>query len=135
MDEIVLVKESLSDTEINQGRELLNKLEAKGFRVEAAYWVFQYERNNWGFHIVTPEVSRLGWPKADMLVQKAVDPFPAKFQLSLFVDGLEDRFYKHMLELRRDTAFTNIELDRLPVGGDLVDLYVYRLPAPNRRTK
>jgi hypothetical protein len=133
MDEIVLVKECLSDSKLKTGKDLLEKLDASGISIEAAYWVYSYETNDWRLHIVTPEIDRRGWEKGFASLQKVTRKFPVSFRLDVSVHGLKHRFYQHMLNLRRDRAFSNVELDRLPVGGDLVDLYIYRLPAPRKK--
>jgi hypothetical protein len=133
MDEIVLVKECLSDSKLKTGKDLLEKLDASGISIEAAYWVYSYETNDWRLHIVTPEIDRRGWEKGFASLQKVTRKFPVSFRFDVSVHGLKNRFYQHMLELRRDRAFSNVELDRLPVGGDLVDLYIYRLPAPRKK--
>jgi hypothetical protein len=43
MDEDVLVKECLSESKLKNGKDLLDKLEASGIGIEAAYWVYMYE--------------------------------------------------------------------------------------------
>jgi hypothetical protein len=133
MDEIVLVKECLSDSKLKDGKELLDKLDASDIPVEAAYWVYSYETNDWRLHIVTPEIDRLGPLKGYGSLQTITRRFPVDFRLNVSARGITDRFYKDMLDLRRDKAFSNVELDRLPVGNELVDLYIYRLPAPVRK--
>ena len=133
MDEDVLVKECLSESKLKNGKDLLDKLEASGIGIEAAYCVYMYETNYWRLHIVTPEVDRLGWSKAYTSLQKITRKFPVSFRLDVFIRGLKDRFYEHMLELRRDRAFSNVELDRVPLANELVDLYIYRLPAPRKK--
>ena len=133
MDEIVLLKECLSDTQLREGRELLSKLDALKFPVKAAYWVFLWERNWWELHIVTPEEGRSHY-KAFLTVNNAAEDYSDKVRLNFTVRGLNDRFYKHMMEdLRRDGPLSNNEQERLPVGNELVDLYIYRLPAPPKK--
>ena len=133
MDEIVLVKECLSDSKLNTGKDLLEKLDASGISIEAAYWVYSYDTNDWRLHIITPEIDRRGWEKGFASLQKITRTFPVSFRLDVLVRGLKHRFYRHMLDLRRDRSYLDVELDRLPVGGDLVDLYIYRLPAPHKK--
>jgi hypothetical protein len=102
MDEIVLLKECLSDRQVTEGRDLLDKLDASNFPVKAAYWVFLWERNWWELHIVTPEEGRSHY-KAFLAIDRAAENCSDKVKLNFTVRGLKDFFYKHMLEdIRRD---------------------------------
>lgn len=131
MVDVLLLKETLSETQLRQGRELLNKLDESNFPVEAAYWVFLWETNNWRLHIVSPVEDR-SHHKAFVAISNAAEEYSNKVKFNFTVRGLNDSFYKHMLNLRRDNAYSNVELERLPVGNELVDLYIYRLPAPQK---
>jgi hypothetical protein len=133
MDEIVLLKVSLSDRQVEEGRDLLRKLDASKFPVKAAYWVFLWERNWWQLHIVTPEEGRSHY-KAFLAIDHAAENCSDKVRLNFTVRGLKDRFYKHVMEdVRRDGPLSNKERERIPVGNELVDLYIYRLPAPRKQ--
>jgi hypothetical protein len=133
MDEIVLLKECLLDKQVEEGRDLLGKLDAAKFPVKAAYWVFLWERNWWNLHIVTPEESRDHY-KAFLAVDKAAKNLSDKVRLNFSVRGLKDCFYRHMMEdVRRDGPLSNSERERIQVGNELVDLYIYHLPAPQKQ--
>ena len=136
MDEIVLLKECLSETKLKQGRKLLSKLDVKGYPVEAAYWIFMYERNDWRLHIVSPEVDRKGEIKAYSSLHKIADTLPFSYELGVFLDRTDNRFFNEMMEgLRRDGPILDSMYERMGIGDDLIDVYIYRLPAPRKKGK
>ena len=132
MDEGVLLKECLSETQLIEGRDLLGKLDEARFPVVAAYWVLLWERNSWELHIVSPEEDR-GHHKAFLTVADAAQGFSDKITLNFSVRGQRDWFYKHVLQdLKRDGPLSNLEREKIQIGNEIVDLYIYRLPAPNK---
>jgi hypothetical protein len=138
MDEIILLKECLSDTKLKQGRKLLSTLDDKGYQIEAAYWIFMYERNNWRLHIVSAEVDRIGKIKAYRSLNKIAGKFkfPISFQLEVSLDRTDNRFFRDMMEdLRRDGPVSDSMREKLGIGDDLVDVYIYRLPALAQKGK
>jgi hypothetical protein len=133
MAEEILVKECLSDTQIREGNELVGKLDAIGFQVDAAYWVFMWETNRWRLHIVTPEEER-SFHSAFATVSRVSQGYSINSKHLVKMKGPKDRFYQAMLsDIRRDGKLSDVEFDRLPVGNELVDLYIYRLPAPPKK--
>lgn len=136
MAEEVLVKEALSVEEIRAGEELLRRLDDAGAQVIAAYWIFNPEVGEWNLEFVSPQVVTKGpiefYRKLNELLHKEPS-LGSLFGLNLInVLGPNYSFYKVLSSaIWRKKSLSGVRLNRHVVGGHLVDLYIYRLPAKN----
>lgn len=134
MAEEVLVKEVLTAEEIQAGEELLRRLDEADAQVIAAYWIFNPEVGEWHLELVSPQVRSKGpiefYRKVNDLLYS--EPrLPSWFGLSLInILSPSYSFYKELsASVGRKKALSGVHLNRHLVGGQLVDLYIYRLPA------
>ena len=129
MAEEILVKETLSRDDIEAGEELLGRLDASEGDVIAAYWIFDPEVAHWRLEFVSPLVESKGplWFYAKTYsLRKAADLDVE----SISVIGPKYTFYKDLVNaVNSRKPLSDIRLNRVMVGGQLVDLYIYRLPA------
>ena len=132
MAEEVLVKEILSEKEIATGEELLKRLDDAKLEILAAYWIFNYEVGVWRLEFVSPQVESKGPLRFYAKVLRLLHDKPAlTSQLglgSINVSGTKYSFYKSLrATIQSKKKLTGVQLDRAIVGGQLVDLYLYRL--------
>lgn len=134
MAEEILVKEVLSSKDIGAGEELLRRLDADGLDVIAAYWIFNPEVGDWRLEFVSPLVKSEGplWLYAQILYLLDVEP-----KLSPLLDfgviniqGPNYSFHRELVSaVKSKKQLSGVRLNRIVVAGQVVDLYVYRLPA------
>lgn len=144
MVEEVLVRESLSTQEIECGRELLRRAERAGIKVVAAYWVQDRTANmsSLTLDIVTPAVDREGPLKLYERIH-ALTSRPTRIPCGLDINrievlGLSYSFFKTLTsaissmqsKTVSEKELSAIRLSQVVVGDSLVDLYIYRFPAP-----
>lgn len=132
MAEEVLVKEILPEKEIAVGEELLKRLDDAKLEVLAAYWVFNYEVGVWRLEFVSPQVESKGplWFYAKVLsLLHDKNELTSRLGLgSINVSGTKYSFYKSLrATIQSKKKLKGVHLDRIIVGGQLVDLYLYRL--------
>jgi hypothetical protein len=140
MVEEVLVRQNLSSQEISCGEELLHRIEDKGMKITAAYWVRDRtaEVPSWTLDIVTREVDKEGPLYVYEKIQKSITTSPrigCGLDLNIIeVLGLEYSFFKQLRAAIRSKAYLiNTPLSELVVGNTLVDLFIYKFPAANGR--
>ena len=134
MAEEILVKEVLSSEGIEAGEELLRRLDAARAEVIAAYWIFNPEAGDWRLEFVSPLVESRGplWFYALVLSLCEAEPkLTSRLDFGVIsVLGPKYSSYKQLasaVKSRKDLS--GVRLNRIMVGGQLVDLYIYRLPA------
>lgn len=134
MAEEILVKEILSPEEITAGEELLRRLDADRMEIIAAYWIFNPEVGTWRLEFVSPQVESGGPLGFYACILSSLDKEPKLSpQLSFDVINIEGPNYSSYRQLvstiKSRKELSGARLSRILVGGQLVDLYVYRLPA------
>ncbi len=132
MAEEVLVKEILSEKEIATGEELLKRLDDAKLQILAAYWIFNYEVGVWRLELVSPQVESKGplwfYAKVLSLLHDKTELTSRLGLGSINVSGTKYSFYKSLRStIQSKKKITGIQFDRIIVGGQLVDLYLYRL--------
>jgi hypothetical protein len=134
MAEEILVKEVLSPEGIEAGEALLRRLDAAGAEVIAAYWIFNPEVGDWRLEFVSPLVESKGplWFYAKVFSLREAEPrLTARLDFGgISAIGSKYSFYKELVSaVNSRKTLSEVRLNRIMVGGQLVDLYVYRLPA------
>lgn len=134
MAEEILVKEVLSSEAIGAGEELLRRLDDVGAGVLAAYWIFDPEAGDWHLVFVSPLVESRG-PLlfyGMVLSQREAEPkLTSRLDFgSISVLGAKYSSYKELASaVKSKKDISGVRLNRIMVGGKLVDLYIYRLLA------
>ncbi len=102
-------KVALLDREIRQGEVLVRGLDAAGFEVVAAFWLYTEEYGNWFLFIASPEV-RYGLHHALGRLQEAEAKIPEKPNLEPFSVMLvePENKWAQALSERLDTGKTII---------------------------
>src|ERR1700755_2128080 len=130
----ILVKEVLSSEDIEAGEELLRRLDAAGGEVVAAYWIFDAEQGAWRLELVSPLVESKGplWFYGLVFNLRRADPkLISKLEPGVIsATGSRYSVYRQLVSaVNSKKALSEVRLNRIMVGGQLVDLYIYRLPA------
>jgi hypothetical protein len=134
MAEEILVKGILSSQVVKAGEELLKRLDDAGGEVIAAYWIFDPEVGDWRLEFVSPEVESKGPLLFYALVFGLSDEEPKLSPRldysSINVLGPKYNRYKELTSaVKGGKNFAGARLNSIMVGGQFVDLYIYRLPA------
>ncbi len=134
MAEEILVKELLTSQEIAVGEELLRRLDADRLEVIAAYWIFNPEVGTWRLEFVSPLVESRGPLEFYACILFSLDEEPKLSPRLSFdvinIEGPNYSFYKQLVPaVKSRKELSGVRLSRILVGGQLVDLYVYRLSA------
>ena len=135
MAQEILVKEVLSADEINAGEQLLRLLDdSTQLKVIAAYWIFDPDVGAWRLVFVSPQVETKGPLRVYMQIFQLLN---LDSRLSFLIpsdrisiEGPNYTSYKELLsDVNSKKELVGVRLNRLVVGGQVIDLYVYRLPA------
>jgi hypothetical protein len=134
MAQEILVKEVLSFDEIDAGEKLLKLLDDTELKVIAAYWVFDLDVGAWRLVFVSPQVRTKGPLRVYMQIFQLLDlDSKLSFLISsdrISIEGPNYTSYKELLSaVNSKKELAGVRLNRVMVGGQLMDLYVYRLPA------
>ena len=133
MAEEILVKESLSAEEITAGELLLKRLDGAGMNVVAAYWLFSPSVAEWHLEFVTPRMESEGPVEFYSEVRELLS-HPEQIDYltlnSIMGLGPNYQYYELLREsIRPQKDLCHVRLNRLVVGNEVVDLYIYRFPA------
>ena len=134
MAQEILVKEVLSADEIDAGQKLLRELDDTPLDVIAAYWIFDPDVGTWRLVFVSPQVETKGPLRVYMQIFQLLN-LDSKLSFLIPSDriSIEGPNYTSYKELRSAVnskkKLAGVRLNRLVVGGQVIDLYVYRLPA------
>ena len=124
MDQAILV-----ENRIDEGREYVKHLQAKGFDVVAGFWLKEFESERWYLFIASALVDQQGPLKAYRLLYEATSdlstPSIEMFQVKLI--GLNDPLTQDVLAIQQRYS------GKLPMryggprlgGWDVEDAYIY----------
>ncbi len=129
MAEELVVKDALSDRMIDEGSQLIRRLDAAKVKVTAAFWTYLSDANRWRLMIAMPMVRLQGTKKAYLTIDQFI---PAAGDLQLDdITVVEDK-HRSVLALRkglhRGEDISGTRLVRTTLGGQYFeDLYIYRM--------
>jgi hypothetical protein len=134
MAQEILVKEILSSDEIDAGRELLEQLDNTPLTVIAAYWIFVPDVGEWRLVFVSRQVETKGPLRVYMQIFQLLNLDPRLSFLipsdRISVEGPNYSSYREILSaVNSKKKLTGVRFNHLVVGGQIADLYIYRLPA------
>lgn len=134
MAEEILVKEILSSEDIAAGEELLRHLDTAKLEVIAAYWIFNPEVGVWRLEFVSPQVKSEGplWFYGRISSLLGAEPkLLSRLSFDIIsVQGPNYSYYKMLVSaVKSKKELSGVRLNRILVGGQLMDLHIYRLPA------
>ncbi len=131
-DEMV-VKESLTNEMIEAGAELIRRLDAAGFELNAGLWLYMEEPNSWRLILASPIVTRDGPNKAYKKIQSVMSKKPEdrKVLALAHISAVEPN--KPIVVLLRkavktDIGISGLRFSRNAVDGQYIeDSYIYRI--------
>ncbi len=131
MDNSILV-----DKDINEGRKLVQILDAKEFDTKAAMWFYFADSNEWKLLIATPIVDEKGPKQAYEIIQKVIQEMQAtsktEVKISLkdiiVLSPTEDPIPLIAMMIRTGPGLSGIRFTKNIVNNKLIDdVYVYRI--------
>ncbi|MCH8061110.1 MAG: hypothetical protein IH861_01245 [Chloroflexi bacterium] len=133
MTEEIVVKESLTNEMMEAGAELIRRLDAAGFELNAGFWLYMEEPNSWRLILASPYVTKEGPKKAYHKIQSVMSKKPEDRKvLSLaHISAVEPN--KPIVALLRKAVKTGngisgVRFSRNAVNGQYIeDSYIYRM--------
>jgi len=124
MDQIILV-----DSQLDDGRILIDELSQRGFEIAAAFWITENDENLWHLYLASPLGEQLGGREARMLLETKRREIPELRveDSTVRLIGASDRRVKEIIELR-DRYSTRFPIPLYPskLGGSWIDRgYIY----------
>jgi hypothetical protein len=133
MAENTVVKEQLTDSMIQAGVELTQKLDEIGLPTSVALWLFDVEVNEWRLLFASPEVSTQGPRQVYEQIRLALQQLGEKAAgAPLSVIGLLDE-HAELVKLLRSTTSTgqgirSIRFSKNVINGHFIeDALIYRV--------
>ena len=131
-DEMV-VKESLTNEMIEAGAELIRRLDAAGFELNAGLWLYMEEPNAWRLILASPIVTRDGPSKAYQRIQSVMSKKREDRKvLSLaHISAVEpDKPIVALLRkaVKTGNGISGVRFSRNAVNGQYIeDSYIYKM--------
>ncbi len=132
VDELV-VKESLTNEMIDAGAELISRLDAAGFDLNAALWLYMEEPNAWRLILASLIVKKEGPNKAYKKIQSVMSKRPEERKVISLAQISAVRPDKPIVALLRKAVKTGngisgVRFSRNAVDGQFIeDSYIYRM--------
>ena len=128
--------EPLVDSQIEDGRKLIEELPRRGFDAAAAFWVKTYDDDRWRYYVVSPVADTAGVTEAYGQLLPLIRAMPQPFgidPLKVKVIGPSHPIAQEVLAILsrtpappgRPIRWTGISLGRVSIEG----AYLYPLPA------
>lgn len=131
-DEMV-VKESLTNEMIDAGAELIRRLDAASFELNAGLWLYMEEPNSWRLILASPIVTKDGPNKAYQGIQSVMSKMPENWKVISLVHISAVGPNKPIVALLRKAVKTGngisgVRFSRNAVNGQYIeDAYIYRM--------
>lgn len=124
-------KPTLVESDYRAGEALVRDLDQAGVRVEAAFWFFLSESNEWRLYLALPDVAEKGPREAYTVVQSRLEHLRLK-ELSLrnvSLIGPDDELARLMRSaIRTGPGVTGIRFAGNVINNVLIeDAYIYRV--------
>jgi hypothetical protein len=130
----MVVKESLSETMISAGAELVRRLDDVRLIVSGALWFYETDSNSWRLIIASPEVRTRGLKSVYKQIQSVVTAIPEdQPKISLkdisVLDSNDPLVSLMKIAVRRTgDTISGIRFSRNMINGVVIeDAYIYRL--------
>ncbi|CAM4153135.1 hypothetical protein [Vibrio neonatus] len=128
----ILVTKRLTDSMMEAGAELLNRLDASASDVKSAFWLFLSEEHVWKFIVASPLVESLGprkyYKKINEANQLAKGTESVISLNDISVLNTNDSIVKVLNDaLKTDNDLSGIRFSRNTINGMFIeDTYIYR---------
>jgi len=133
MAEETVVKESLSNEMIESGKSVLEDLDRRRFRVDAALWLYVTDSNEWRLLLATPKVHIDGPKKAyKRLLQTLRDSgvHGVTYDNVAVVDSRDPLIQLLRRAVSKNRSMNGIRFSRYTINGQFIeDAYIYRMAA------
>jgi len=127
-----MVANTLTEQLVNEGKYLIEELDASGINVDGALWFYFPEEGFWKLMLSFPDVEKIGPKLSYVKVQKALSKLKEKGNLSLDDVALAkpNAPLMHLLKIavRTGSGISGIRFSNNVINGQLIaDAYIYRL--------
>lgn len=78
-----MVKETLVDRDISDGKKLIQILDKSGFKVRSAFWLYVSELGEWSLFLASDYVDKYGQKKAYEFIQNELSKASSSVSISL----------------------------------------------------
>jgi hypothetical protein len=134
MAEEFLVKNSLTSSMLEAGKELTRRLDRVGFKAVASFWLYNLETNEWRLVLASHQVDRKGPKKAYSTILNALSKKPSEEVIGLSLQNITltsplDPLIKSLrTALRTGKALSDIRFSRNRINDLFIeDAYIYRV--------
>ncbi len=129
-----MAKAALVDTQINDGRRIVRQLEADGYQLDSALWLYDSEKDKWILLIATPLIVTNGPKEAYTKIKESLDKVPSRLRTHTIDLAIISPSHK-ILELLKSSATATELVKKRSVfvsgsshAGQIVeDAFIYRL--------
>jgi abortive infection bacteriophage resistance protein len=130
MDKEVLVGEILTDEMIRTGRKLINDIKDSNLKIEAAFWLYFPEAEEWRLVLVSPRVdldgSRKLYEELAHKIYKGIDKLYGLELRNFTFLSTTDPLVRTVAGANRHLGLDNSRLSGIYLNGDYIDdLYLY----------
>jgi hypothetical protein len=127
-----MVANTLTDQLINEGKNLIEVLDASGIKVDGALWFYFPDEGFWKLMLSFPNIKKEGPKSSYVKVQKALSKLKEKASLALDDVALMklNAPLMHLLKIavRTGPGISGIRFSNNVINGQLIaDAYIYRL--------
>ena len=133
MAEELVVKEILSDAMIRSGAEITGKLDEINWNVEASFWFYSPDENQWRLIFASPNVGKEGPRKSYQNILKALKKLPEDIPRPELRDIYVVDVSHHLIPLMRkmiqpEKNISGIRLSKNVINGKYIDdVFIYRI--------
>ena len=134
MADETVVKETLTNEMIEAGAELIRRLDAAGFEMNAGLWLYMEDPNAWRLILASPYVTKEGPNKAYQKIQSVMSKKPEDRKVISLAHVSAVEHDKPIVALLRFAIKTDIKgisgvrFSRNAVNGHYIeDSYIYRM--------
>jgi hypothetical protein len=127
MDKTALVEKYIED-----GKKLINGLDEKGFRLDAALWFYLTDSDEWRLLLASPFVEKEGPRKSYNVIQSVLEGLSPPSAISLKDISIVSPNYNLIqllkIAIRTGPGISDIRFTRNVINNTLIeDAYIYRI--------
>ena len=126
----ILVRENLTNEMTDAGSDLLPRLDAAGFEVVAAFWLYYSEAEEWRLTLAWPEMNKKGPKNAYERIGKLLDETPENVPtldlLNITVVSPDNTIVRALASANNLIALSGKRLSGNRLNGIYIeDIYIY----------
>ncbi len=127
-----MVKEALVEKNIEEGKRLIEELDGKNFKVQAALWFYSADSDEWRLLIASPFVEKNGPKKSYNFIQAVLSRLSPSAEISLkdisVLSPSNDLIKLLRSAFRTGSGISGIRFTRNVINNTMIeDAYIYRI--------